>query len=262
VSTGPSDRGIPAWTDSSAYEALVGIDRSLLAWEWLRRVPAYRERALRAVGAGAVLDSRRAVVSTDASSWGLHAFEDPRLDSSRARPVWRSDWHGHVLAARAVPARPSGETLDLARLETLATLVVGAQSDHLLLADGRHAIRLDLAGGLSPGPVRLHYDISGLAGAEPSILALRRLIALVRDGRFSRALHPAHARSRRLVLALRAWDALEAGACQRDIAALLLNGSSGLRRWRVEAPSLRSRAQRLSRSARMLARGGWAQLLD
>lgn len=60
---------------------------------------------------------------------------------------------------------------------------------------------------------------------------------------------------------LRAHDALAAGASQREIAAVLLDEEALAPRWRVEAPSLRSKVQRLVRSARAMADGGYRLIL-
>jgi hypothetical protein len=63
-------------------------------------------------------------------------------------------------------------------------------------------------------------------------------------------------------LLLRAWDAVQDGATQREIAAALLSGEAADARWRSAVPSLRSRAQRLVTGARAQARGGWRGLLE
>jgi hypothetical protein len=60
---------------------------------------------------------------------------------------------------------------------------------------------------------------------------------------------------------LRAWDALRSGAAQREIAEVLLSRSAGEPRWRVREPSVRLQAQRLVRSARAMAAGGYCALL-
>lgn len=56
---------------------------------------------------------------------------------------------------------------------------------------------------------------------------------------------------------LRASDALAAGADHREIAAVLLSEEARQPRWRVQSPSVRSRIQRLVRSARAMEAGGF-----
>jgi hypothetical protein len=136
-------------------------------------------------------------------------------------------------------------------------------ADHLLLSDGWRSIRLDGAAGLfAGGTVRLAYRLEGLGGAEAPLLTLRRLLAFDRSGRFSSALHPRERRSLRWVQILRAWDALQDGAGQREIAAALLHPAAAEPDWRIREPSLRSRVQRLVRLARRMAGGGYRALLS
>ncbi|MBX3562653.1 MAG: DUF2285 domain-containing protein [Sphingomonas sp.] len=245
------------WRDAAAYAPLLEADRSILAWEWLRRDPAYRQAAGRWLRRPA---SRGACEA--AAAWGLHAFEPPHRPAPLARPVWRTDVHAHVLAAMAVGAGPGPDAFDLSRLEAMSTLVRTQGRERLLISDGLRAIRLDiLSGSLAAGPVRLRYLLSGLDTAEKPLLTLRRLLALWRRGRFSAMLHPREPRAARWVLMLRAFDALGAGADQREIAEALLSDAAAGARWRTASPSLRSRVQRLVRGARRMAAGGYLRLL-
>jgi hypothetical protein len=57
------------------------------------------------------------------------------------------------------------------------------------------------------------------------------------------------------------WDTLTAGADQREIAQELLSPTAGVPRWRSRESSVRSQAQRLVRSARGFAAGGYRALL-
>ena len=249
------DRAWPGrdWKDAAAYSPLLDADRSLLAWEWLRRVPAYREDARIAVGGGGELLAER---------WGLHLFERPELSVPRARPIWMAACHPLVLSATAEPADDPADALDLSQLGELATLAGAPSGEHLLICDGLRCIRLDIERGtLGDGPVRLCHRLFGFAAAERPLLTLRRLIALRRNGAFAASLHPRDVRARRHILALRAHDAASSGASQREIAAVLLNAEAGAARWRVAAPSLRGQAQRLVRSARLMAAGGYRSLL-
>lgn len=92
--------------------------------------------------------------------------------------------------------------------------------------------------------------------------AARKLRLRIRTGEFARVLHPREARSARWALVLRAGDAVASGASQRAIAELLLSADARERRWRVQAPALRSRVQRLVREARRMAAGGYLSMLN
>lgn len=253
------DGYVPDWRDAAAYRPLLDADRSFLAWEWLRRDPTYRAAA-EAYQAGSSGD--RCERGEVPERWGLHAFEHPRLTVPEARPVWCSKVYPFVLGVEAGP--PDGEELfDLERFRAISTLLrVRDNREHLLLSDGFRTIRIDvLAGTITDGPAELRYRIAGLASAERSVLALRRLLALWRNGRFSGLLHPEEAKARRWVLALRAHDALAAGAGQREIAAGMLSTQAGEPRWRTQSPSIRAQVQRLVRGARRMASGGYLELL-
>lgn len=244
------------WKDAAAYAPLLEADRSIFAWEWLRRDRGYRAAALaeRPSAAGSWPAPER---------WGLHAFEDPRLAAPDARPLWRAAVHAPVLTALGAGPGPASDAFDLARFAAMATILNDRQGrEHLLVSDGLRTIRLDmLAGTVTGGPVQLRYLLTGFEAAERPLMTLRRLLALQRTGRFSCSLHRPESRARRWILMLRAYDALAAGAGQREIAAALLNRAAGERRWRSDAPSLRSQVQRLVRGARRMASGGYREQL-
>jgi hypothetical protein len=244
------------WRDGAAYAPLLGADRSLFAWEWLRRDPDYRAAAQHS------RDGRGGPVGHQAAAaFGLVAFEAPDLAVPRARPLWRAGIDSRVLAVERASGTPEDSFL-LDRLRRFATLLVDGEGEHLLLSDGLRTIRLDAPEAtFGCGPVCLRYRIVGLARAEPLVVTLRRLLALCRTRRFARSLHPLEVRAGRWVLMLRAWDGLVAGADQRDIAAVLLSRSAQDDRWRSRVPSLRARAQRLVKSARLTAGGGYRRLL-
>jgi hypothetical protein len=246
------------WRDRAAYAPLLKADRSLFAWEWLRRDPLYRAAAHRA---------RSAAPSSSGSGprpgqFGLVAFEPPDLAVPDARPLWRLDVHPYVLRAEPIGARHCADMFDLAPLRGFARIHVDVEGEHLLLSDGLRAVRLDgPAAAFTGGRAALRYALEGLASAEPPLLALRRFLALCRTGGFARSLHRREAKARRWIEILRASDALASGADQRAIAQELLSSSVAEPGWRNRESSVRSRAQRLVRAARQMADGGYRRLL-
>ncbi len=249
----------PDWRDQAAYASLLNADRSLFAWEWLRRDPEYRAAAEAALSEGA----RTRQAPSGAERFGLVAFEAPDLTVPEARPMWRSDVYRFVLPVDVRRgAVPAGDTIDVARMSDLARILADGGAEHLLLSDGLRSIRLDgPSGAFTSGPVCLRYSIEGLMAAEAPLLALRRILALCRTGRFSRSLHPREVRARRWILMLRAYDGLIAGADQRQIAEQLFSNSVVEPHWRSRESCVRSQAQRLVRSARQFAAGGYRWLL-
>lgn len=246
----------PDWRDSKAYEALREVDRSALAWEWLRRDSGYCQ-SFRHYSQQSSTEAVAELVR-----WGLHAWVAPALGAGEARPVWRAERHPQVLQARAGASAVDADSFDLARLAPLATLIVDGQSSHLLLNDGRHSLRLDVEGhSLTAGPVRLHYVLSGFSSLVPPLSTLLRLRQLMKTGEIGEASAISLLRRTRYILFLRAWDGVRAGATQRSLAAVLLREEAADVRWRTEAPSLRSQIQRLARGARAMAHGAYWRLL-
>ena len=241
------------WRDADAYAPLLPADRSVFAWEWLRRDGRYRAAAARALGNQARHHSA-ADREAGPGHWGLHAFECPWRPAPAARPVWRADVHPYVLDVRARGGAAPGEGFRLDRLGGHASILRGTGGrEHVLVSDGLRTIRLDvMAGSLDGSAAILDVRLRGVEAAERPLLSLRRLLALGRTGAFPEGLYPREARAGRWLLMLRALDALEAGAGQREIAAVLLSPDSLLPRWRSDVPSLRSRAQRLVRGARSM----------
>ena len=249
------ERTGPDWRDRTAYQPLLDADRSMFAWEWLRRDPRYRSACVGALSAGS---SDRSC----AGQFGLVAWEAPDAGVPDARPLWRFDDHPYVLKAQALRPGRAGDMFDLRPFGQLASLVTSNGVEHLLLSDGRRAVRLDAPrGSFTDGPVSLLYSVGGLVSAEPALLTLRRFLALCRAGSFARSLHRPEARARRWILILRAFDALQSGADQRLIAQELFSRSVAGPQWRSREPSMRSQAQRLVRAARTMAGGGYRRFL-
>ena len=166
----------------------------------------------------------------------------------------------------AVPANPDDpDAFDLGRL-ACPILVLRDTSgvEHLLVGDGTCHVRLDVTSGtMLEGPVRLRFEFAGLAGMEAKLLTLRRLVALVRLGRFPRGLFPLPPapRARRWMMALRALDARRAGATHREIAAALFGESRVAADWDGSSAYLRCRVQRLIRLGEALVQGAYRDLL-
>jgi len=137
-------------------------------------------------------------------------------------------------------------------------------AEYLLIGDSACHVRLDVTGGtILEGPVRLRLEFVDLAGMEAKLLTLRRLIALVRLGRFPRGLFslPSKRRAHRWMMALRAWDARRAGASHREIAAALFGEAAVTADWDGRSAYLRCRVQRLNRLGETLVQGGYRDLL-
>ena len=258
MSPGPARLG--DWRNAAAYASLLDCDRSAFAWEWLRRDPAYR-RAAAENKEGVEAPVGRA--QPQAAPFGLHAFEDPDLPAWTAQPVWRAEAQADILSAEAEAGEEGDDLFDLEQVHVPWRLVRGELGqEHLLLTDGCQRVRLDIVRGtIVGGPVLLRHRLAGIASLERPLLLLRGLSMVWRTGGFPQSLFPRERRARRWIALLRTADALAGDASQREIAAALLGAAADNARWRVNAPSLRSAAQRLVRASGAMRAGGWRRLL-
>lgn len=169
-----------------------------------------------------------------------------------------------MLAVETLPVqRGDGDAFDIRRFDRLATVLRCPDGhEHLLLSDGVHHLQMEVtAGSLLDGPVCLRYELSGFKHIEAKTLTLRRLLLLRRLGRFPHGLYPPERRARRWVMALQAYDALQAGATHREIAAALFGERVVKEDWCSRSDYLRLRVQRLVRTADRLVNGGYRDLL-
>ena len=195
---------------------------------------------------------------------GCTFAEAPIRPVADACIFWRADWNPSVLTVETLPVRRGdGDAFDIRHFESLATVLRRPGGhEHLLLSDGAHHLQIDVtAGSLLDGPVYFRYELSGFKHIEVKTLTLRRLMLLYRLGRFPRGLYPPERRARRWVMALRAYDAVQAGATHREIAAALFGESVVKEDWCGRSDYLRLRVQRLLRMADKLVNGGYRDLL-
>lgn len=225
------------WRDPSAYEWLDACGRHAFAWEWLRRRPDYQAEADREENA--------------APAFGLRNRPAFEADARAARPIWTAAVDPFLLIATARTCSRGGGNFDLSRVAETRAMAASADGEHWLFGTAARPLRLDIvSGSLCGGPVALTVHVARLEAA--ALVALSRLIALAREGRWRRSHFPAERRAGRWSQVLRVHDALLAGASQRDIADALF-GTAGIANWRVNAAPWRRRSQRLVEAARRAA---------
>jgi hypothetical protein len=171
-----------------------------------------------------------------------------------------------VLPVHAEPGT-AADAADRFALSSLAcrkvVLGVAADGEHLLLTDGCRRLQLHCRSGRLLGEsLFLRYDLSGLREAEARMATLARFLALARLGRMPAALFRPPARAARWRLALRALDAREAGASQREIAAALYGAARARADWRGDSDYLRSRVRRVVSLGEAFVEGGYRELLS
>ena len=191
--------------------------------------------------------------------------ERPELEAPDARIIWHADLDPGTLDVVAVPTdRNDPDGMHPAMLAPWLTLVADVRGiEHAVLSDGWHHIRLDIDDGTLRGEtaVVLHYRMHGRVSAERRLLPLRQFLHLCRRRQFARSLFPHDPHINRLVDMLRVHDALEQGASQREIGAVLFGAERMANDWIGASDSLRSRVRRLVREAGIMARGGYRTLL-
>lgn len=175
---------------------------------------------------------------------------------------WSPECNPLVLSAEATPiAADQANAFDIRQFEHLSVVLGCDGCEHILFSDGLRHLQLAVTmGTVLDGPVCLRYALSGFRGVEAKALTLRRLCHLCRFGRFPKTLYPPERRAPRWAMLLRAWDGLQAGASQREIAVVLFGENAVRRDW--AAGFLRTRVQRLIRGVEKLIGGGYRQLLQ
>lgn len=195
--------------------------------------------------------------------WGCDFADKPSSPAYAFSVFWHGDCHANILPVEALPVGFVGDAdaFDLLSIPHPVTVLRSLDGEHVLICDGPRSLRLDVvAGSLLSGPVRLSYCMSGFAGVEAKVMTLRRLLALERLGRLPSALFPPESKARRLGMVLRAYDGMRAAASQREIAIGLFGEEHVRADW--EAGYLRTRIQRLNRTAERMIGGGYRVLLQ
>jgi hypothetical protein len=204
-------------------------------------------------------------LSTEASSWGLLALEDPGRTAIEARVLWHPRVCRLVLPVHGVvastPHRPL--TLDLSGVRCDALLVLGfAGEQHVLFSDDTRRLQLIVtAADLRDHPPLLTDAILTAANLEIRFQLLRRLSHLAAHGELPPRLFPQEPGADRLRLLLQVLDGDLDGATQRDIAIALFGVPRVKADWAARNGNLRDRVRRAIRRARWLMDGGYLHLL-
>lgn len=196
-------------------------------------------------------------------------FADPTAAASTAPIFWSANRLLSSLPVLARRAPVDGEQrpdVDLDRLGTTVRgiLIDASGTEHILLQAGFHTITLRSQGiSVLETPVNLTFlihDLAGLANAGRLLRLARSLLdPSLRAKLEPTSLAPWHDKLREALLAL---DAYQAGASQREIAALLFGRDRAEQAWRKGDSSLKQRVHRAVAKGRALSDGGYLALLQ
>lgn len=261
----------PPWPPSKgAYDYVLALCRSDLAWEFLRRSPAY-QRDYRLNCKGVAHAPRCFRVSPQltrirrgaraASAWGLQSFIDPTLSAPESPVSWVTTSAVFLLEAIA-DRTPTGNSPDLCvrNLTSVRHVILGpAGEEHVLLRDADTALTLRLHGSrASRAPVNTSILFRGLPDPDLVSSALSSLARLV--------LRPNHVPkdSRDLLFlrdALVALDGRCVGASYREMAAIVYGHQDVQAAWSSRSRWMKDRMCRALTKGEHLRDGGYRKLL-
>ena len=247
------------------YRYLEGASRRQFAWEWLRRDTDYC--LLPPAGRYTTSEGMEIVEPAPVAyleRWGCVFVEDAQLSVPEIPMLWASSLDASVLRVEARVARGNEPgRFNAAIWASNAVVVAGGQGDeHLLLHDERHYIHLHVvAGTLLEGPVTFRFDIGWHDGCDQAVGTLRRFLHLCRSGEWRSQRVLSDRISQRAISTLRVHDALSEGASIRDIGVMLFGHERVNSEWSNPGDSLKSQCRRLISRARLMAGGGYKDLL-
>jgi hypothetical protein len=252
------------WRSPEAAEALKDLDRSGLAWEFLRRNPEFREHYTSILGrieSNAV--SEEAAITELSDRWGCLILRDPNMPESSGPTVWRPDLLALGVTLVAAPNRYS-------EAHELSVSDVGDARADLQRADGRHILLGDPEGNhwLWLPNVWIGDKLSGLVVFDDRfalrIAALQRLYRRLGGrsaGPLPKGWRITHRHRWRLTLMLRALDGHLDQASYREIANALF-GAEAVARYAWKTSSIRGQTIRLVKDAVRMMKGGYRRLLS
>jgi hypothetical protein len=244
--------GLPAWQRREAFAYVESLAGPLLAWEYLRRSPAYR-------AAWFVRDP--AVAETAGHDWGLLRLLDPDLDARAVTPIWRPDPPSTLRVIRAAGARDGLKLYDLDIDRTAPGAVRDGEGTYLAASVGANAWQLHIADELGPQD-HIAISIDADSHARRRIEAADRFLAdLERKAIGSRRASATPSRGGRFhASVLQAIDATAAGASHREIAVALHGAKSVSRRWSADG-ELRASIRYFLKRGSHLVGGGYRDLI-
>jgi hypothetical protein len=262
----------PPWPPTEdAYDYALTLCRSDLAWEFLRRAPAYQRdyqlnfrgqsQAPRCLCASPQLTRIRRKTRA-AAAWGLLAFVDPALPAPNSPVCWLASPKVPLLEGLA-DRSPTERKPDL-QVKTLTSarhVLLGPTGEQfVLLRDAHSALTLRLQGArVATTPVNTSILLRGLPDPDLALRSLSILAALI-----LRPSHKPHASRDVLFLrdALVALDGRCIGATYRDMAAAIYGRRQAQEAWSSTSRWMKDRMCRALVKGERLRDGGYRGFLQ
>lgn len=242
------------WRDSGSYLWMTALPRQALAWEFVRRSPAYRS----------AYQSNGAAGPEAGSQWPMVRLEDPSLDARHAVPAWRGIVSDEILPLRTggTPQEAIRAAIDVDHLRCQMSMIVEREGvTHILFAERGRQLHLELEAHPAAGPDLMTPALAPVDVAAKRILALRRLSDLAAYGELRPHLYPAESRAPRFARVLQALDGALAGARHRDIAVSLFGERRVAQDWSAPDNHLRDHVRRAVAQGRAMMAEGFVRLL-
>ena len=251
------------WRSHEAAEALKDLDRSALAWEFLRRNPEFREHytsILERIEMNVL--SEEAALTELSDRWGCLILRDPSLPAGSGPMIWHPKFLAFGVTLVAAPDYSEARTLSASDIEDARVNLERADGRHVLIEDSEGDHRLWLPN------IWIGDRLAGLVVLDDKfplrISALQRLhrrLAGRAPGPLPKAWQITHRHRWRLALMLRALDGHLDQASYRDIADVLF-GAEAVARYAWKTSSIRDQTIRLVKDAVRMMKGGYRKLLN
>ncbi|WP_400564392.1 DNA -binding domain-containing protein [Pseudomonas aeruginosa] len=239
-----------SWFPTAAYLYVLHLDGAGLAWEYLRRNPAYR--------ADWLYFHRQPEV---AGRWGLRLMEDPALDARDAFPAWLPGNDAVVQLYRDFDPPPDARPFEFWRLAGTKHLVHDGQRLLLIARRPRCSVSFALAPELEDG-MAYAYAIPAGPQLDKRYDAMSKQLARHSAAETAPGAIPRPSTTAVLELhTLQALDATLAGASMRGAAEAVFGKTAVASGWHADG-GLRSRLRRLVRRGRSLMTGGYRRLVQ
>ena len=240
------------WRESDSYLWVTALPRLALAWEFVRRSPAYREAY------------RSRDLRQPESLWPMVRLEDPQLDARHAVPAWTGGVCDEILPLRtgARPQEAIRTAVNVDRLRCQMTMIEeGAGTTHVLFAELGRQLHLMIEVDPKAGLALMTPALAPMPLTVKRTLALRRLSDLAEHGELREHLYPAESRAPRFARILQALDGALAGARHRDIAVSLFGERRVTQDWASPDNHLRDHVRRAVAQGRIMMAEGFVRLL-